>query len=188
MLKSKNVKIIAVVGMAGAGKGESCAFFAKKGIPILRLGDQTDIGLKKLGMAINPQNERWYREKLRKDLGMAAYAMKILPRIQQEIKNKKNLIVLDGLYSWEEYLVLKKKYPSLILLCVYAKPKIRYRRLQEREIRKFTPKQSKERDIAELINLNKGGPIAMADYLVKNEGSLKMLEAKLKKIFQLINE
>jgi hypothetical protein len=35
------------------------------------------------------------------------------------------------------------------------------------------------RDYSEIENIEKGGPIAMADYLVVNEGSLKDLHKKL---------
>lgn len=185
--ETSDVKIIAVVGMAGSGKSESCAFFKKKGFPILRFGDQTDIGLRELNKKISPENEQWYREKLRSELGMAAYAIKIMPRIEAEIAKGEKTIVLDGLYSWEEYLTLKKKYSRLILLCVYARPLIRYRRLQERAYRTFTAEKSRMRDLAELENLNKGGPIAMADYLIVNEASLEELEQKLKEFFKSIN-
>lgn len=175
----KTVKIVAIVGMAGAGKTQSADFFSKKNIPVLRFGDQTDIGLKEFNLPQNQENERWYREKLRKELGMSAYAVKILPRIEKEITKGAKLIVLDGLYSWEEYIVLLKKFPDLILLCIYASPKIRYRRLSKRPIRSLTTGQSKKRDWQELEKLNKGGPIAIADYLIKNEKSKANLASQL---------
>ena len=187
MSSTKDVKIIAVVGMAGAGKSESCAFFKKKGIPILRFGDQTEIGLKEFGKPINPENERWYREKLRKELGMAAYAIKIIPRIEKEVDKGNKIIVLDGLYSWEEYLTLIKRHPDLTLLCIYSRPETRYKRLSNRRIRNLTPKQTRKRDIQELEALNKGGPIAIADYLVQNEDSLRNLQSELEKLSQTIN-
>jgi len=181
------VQIIAVVGMAGAGKSESCAFFRERGVPVLRFGDQTEIGLKELRKAITPENERWYREKLRRELGMAAYAIKIMPRIKEEIEKGEKMIVLDGLYSWEEYLALKKKYPHLTLLCIYARPSIRYQRLYQRDVRRLTPEEARKRDFAELENLNKGGPIAIADYLIRNEGTKKQLETKLERFSKTIN-
>lgn len=187
MNNTKDVKIIAVVGMAGAGKSESCAFFKEKGIPILRFGDQTEIGLRECGKLITPENERWYREKLRKELGMAAYAIKIMPRIAKEIKKGNKTVVLDGLYSWEEYLALIEQYPDLTLLCIYSRPETRYKRLNDRKIRKLTPKQTRKRDIQELEALNKGGPIAIADYLIQNEGSLKDLKFEMEKFSQTIN-
>ena len=52
------------------------------------------------------------RERLRKELGMGAYAKILLPRIQEYAK--KGNVVLDGLYSWEELLILKEKLENLL--------------------------------------------------------------------------
>ncbi|MBL7158986.1 AAA family ATPase [Candidatus Microgenomates bacterium] len=179
-----NKKIIAIVGMAGAGKSEAANFFKEKGFPILRFGDQTDIGLKELGKELTEKNERWYREKLRNDLGMSAYAIKIKPKLDKLI-DKHKIIVLDGLYSWEEYEYLKKIYPELFLLSIYAQPKIRYQRLVKRNHRRIDLKDARSRDIAELKNLNKGGPIAIADYLIKNEKDFNDLRKRVKEFLGL---
>jgi len=176
---SSKKTIIAIVGMPGAGKSISCDFFKSKGYPILRFGDQTDIGLKEQGLLLTQENEQPYREKLRQELGMAAYAIKIAPRIKETFRSGSECIILDGLYSWEEYLYLKKLFPQLILLCVYARPSIRYQRLAKRKIRPLTLEESRNRDIAELENLNKGGPIAIADYLIKNNKGEDKLYKKL---------
>jgi len=168
------------VGMPGAGKTEAANIFKELDFPILRFGDQTDLGFKELGKDLTEKNERWYREKLREELGMAAYAIKIKPRIDKVLK-KSDRVVLDGLYSWEEYIYLRKLFPQLILFCVYARPKIRYSRLVDRNHRRLDFKSARTRDMAELENLNKGGPIAIADYLIKNEGTLKELEKKVVK-------
>lgn len=177
----KRAKIIAVVGMSGAGKTTACDFFRNRNFPVLRFGDQTDLGLREMGKELNEENERWYREKLRNELGMAAYAIKIKPRIEETLKNNK-LIVLDGLYSWEEYKYLKNKYKNLLVLCIYASPAVRYKRLRGRKIRKLTTEEARSRDIAELLNLHKGPPIALADYLIKNEKRVGDLNNQLKEL------
>lgn len=178
----KKLNIIAVVGMPGAGKSIAADFFKSKQIPVLRFGDQTDIGLKEFGLEKNEKNERWYREKLRKELGMAAMAIKICPRIEAQAQQHET-IVLDGLYSWEEYIYLRKKYPELKLLCIYASPKTRHFRLKARLVRPLTKAEAESRDIAELENLNKGGPIAIADYLIKNEGSKVQFADELNQLY-----
>lgn len=174
----KNITLLAIVGMPGSGKTVSAHFFKKNNIPVLRFGDQTDIGLKELGLTRNEHNERGYREKLRKEFGMAAYAIKTEPRINLEAK-RSEFIILDGLYSWEEYIYLKKRFPQLKLLCIYAEPEVRYNRLTTRTVRPLSRKEARERDIAELVNLNKGGPIALADYLIENNTDVDSLNKKL---------
>jgi len=163
----KMKKIIAIVGMPGAGKTEAAEYLATKGIPFVRFGEITDEGLKALGLPIIQKNERVFREKLRQELGMAAYAIKMKPKIDKLLKDY-YVIVLDGLYSWEEYLFLKKEFPNLILVNIFAEPLIRYERLSKRLIRPVYNQEARDRDIVELEKLNKGGPIAIADYTIEN--------------------
>jgi dephospho-CoA kinase len=173
-----STKLIAIVGMPGSGKSVAADFFRSKGIPVLRFGDATDEGLKELGLERNEKNERFVREKLRKELGMAAMAIKIEPGIFSAVQTS-NVVVLDGLYSWEEYTYLKEKFPGLILLCIYSEPKKRYERLKRRVIRPLTLEEARSRDIAEIEHLNKGGPIAIADYLIKNDTNKEEYEKQL---------
>lgn len=169
-------KIVAIVGMAGSGKSVASEFFRSKNLPVLRFGDQTDIGVKEAGLPLTEANERKYREEIRKELGMAAMAIKIEPRIR-EARQKSDVIVLDGLSSWEEYVYLKEKFPQLQLLCIWTPPYLRYERLSTRKERPLTTDEAKSRDISEIENLHKGGPIAMADHVIVNDASLtKKLE------------
>ncbi len=75
-------------------------------------------------MEINEANERYMREKLRKEHGMAAYAILNLPPINKALLSTN--VVVDGLYSWEEYLVLKEHYgAAMSLIAVWASPAVR---------------------------------------------------------------
>ena len=56
---------------------------------------------------------------------------------------------------------------------------VRKQRLSSREVRPLTPEQVDSRDKAEIENLEKGGPIAKADYFILNNS----LEIKLEKQF-----
>ncbi len=160
-------KIIAIVGMPGAGKTEVAQYLASKGIPFVRFGEITEEEVRKRGLTIVQENERMVREQIRKDEGMGAYAVRAEPKINALLKNN-DTIVIDGLYSWEEYTYLKEKFPDLILVLIYAEPKKRYERLSQREIRPIPIEECYSRDVAELEKLNKGGPIAIADYLIEN--------------------
>jgi dephospho-CoA kinase len=53
-----------------------------------------------------------------------------------------------------------------------------------REERPLTREESAARDKAEIENLNKGGPIAMADYTLTNESTKAFLHRQAKKIIE----
>jgi dephospho-CoA kinase len=179
------MKVVAIVGMTGSGKSEVAAIFRDKGFASVRFGDITDEEVKKLGLALTEENERPERERLRKEHGMAAYAILSRPRIDAALKNSN--VVVDGLYSWEEYTYLKDYYgDDFIVVAVWASPQTRYKRLGSRKIRPLTPEQAAGRDRAEIENLNKGGPIAMADFTVLNEAGVADLKRQVESIITRI--
>ena len=171
--------VIAIVGMPGAGKSEVASYLEKKGIPFIRFGDLTDETMQQMSLSSTPENERTVREQLRRELGMAAYAIKAKPKIDTLLQEH-SVIALNGLRSWEEYLFLKKIYPGLVLVAIYADAHVRHKRLAIRAVRPVTMEQSILRDIAELEKLNMGGPIAIADYIIENNAeNLSPLQEKL---------
>ena len=104
-------KIIAVVGMCGAGKSVVCEHLESLGYKKIYFGGVTLDILKEEGLEINPENEKVVRERLRKEHGMAAYAIFLLPKIRE--LSKDNNVVLDGLYSWDELMVLQKEFSNI---------------------------------------------------------------------------
>lgn len=175
------MKLVAIVGMTGAGKSEVSRLFEKNGFIRLRFGDITDEEIRKRGLELNEENERRVREALRKQHGMAAYALLSLSRIDLALKQKD--AVIDGLYSWEEYLFLKNYYrQGFLVVAVWSSPRTRYARLASRDIRPLKAEESAGRDKAEVEQLNKAGPIAMADFTILNKSSLKNLAREVKAV------
>jgi dephospho-CoA kinase len=173
------MKVVSIVGMTGAGKSEVSRVFEKNGFTRIRFGDLTDEEMKRRGLKPSEENERLVRELLRKEQGMAAYAKLNLPRIEQAQSD----VVIDGLYSWEEYTYLKGRYgEDLYLVAVWSSPKKRYARLSNRSSRRLSLKEAISRDRAELENSNKGGPIAMADFTIINESSLENLRKEAQQV------
>ena len=181
------MKLIALVGMPGSGKSEVARVFEASGYKTVRFGDITDEEVRKRGLELNEQNEKAVREELRALHGMAAYAILNLPRIESALRSSD--VVIDGLYSWEEYKYLIDKLAgTLEIVAVWAPPQMRYRRLQTRKLRPLTPQQAKARDFAEIENVNKGGPIAMANHIVVNETTLNALVEQTRKIIGFGNK
>ncbi len=186
-------KFIALVGMCGAGKSVIADELIKRGYRFFRFGQITLDIAKKQG-DVSEANEKKIREKIRKEHGMGAYAILNQPKIESLLEEGN--VVGDGLYSWDEYKILKEKYgDQLIIIAVYTPPKLRYERISKRfsdkddkelRNRNFSKEEAKSRDFAEIENLDKGGPIAMADYTLINTGTvqdlLKQLEEALKEI------
>ena len=171
--------IVAVVGMAGAGKSEAARIFEKNGFSRVRFGDVTDEEVRRQGLELNEENERRAREQIRKEYGMAAYAMLNLPRI--DLAAKQAPVVIDGLYSWEEHTFLKNYYAdNFHVVAIWASPKTRHLRLAARAERPLTSEEAAQRDKAEVEKLNKSGPIAVAEFTIPNESSLKNLEREVK--------
>ncbi|MFC1939808.1 AAA family ATPase [Chloroflexota bacterium] len=165
------MKIVSIVGMAGAGKSVVARLFEDNGYKKIRFGDVTDEEIRKRGLELNEENERYIRELLRREQGMAAYAKLNLPRIDSALKHSN--VVIDGLYSWEEYILLKSHYgKGFYVVAVYASPGTRYTWLTRRLERPLSLEEASSRDRAEIENTNKGGPIALADFTIINESSL----------------
>lgn len=158
-------ELIAIVGMCGAGKSELTNLFVEAGFFCIHFGDLTMEELNRQGLIINEQNERMVRENIRARLGKTAYAQLASLKID---KNRDKNIILDGLYSWSEYKYLKKKYPEIIVLAIITNSSIRKQRLLNRKIRPLTSEDVDSRDCSEIENLEKGGPIAKADYYILN--------------------
>jgi len=170
-------RIAAIVGMPGAGKSEVSSHLTALGFQCIHFGDVTQQELRRRGLTVNEANERLVRESLRATYGMAAYALLNMENIDTALKS--GSVVVDGLYSWEEYLVLKERYGErLLVVAVTASPATRARRLSLRRVRPLTADELANRDRAEIEKLNKGGPIAMADIMLVNEGTVHELRVK----------
>ena len=179
------MNVVSVVGMAGSGKSEVARVFERDGFARVRFGDITDEQIKQRGLELNEENERHVRQQLRDEHGMAAYAKLNLPRMDAALESSN--VVVDGLYSWEEYTLLKSRYgDGLHLGAVWASPMTSYGRLAKRRVRPLTAEEAGSRDIAEIENANKGGPIAMADFTIINEFTLDELKRETSRLLSAL--
>ncbi len=173
-------KLIAIVGMSGSGKSVATTYLEDQGYKKIYFGGVIYDKMKEEGIDITPDSQKEFRENLRKEHGMGVVAKLLLPDIANAYA--KGNTVLDGLYSWDEYLILKEKFSDLKLVCICTDKKIRYNRVESRPDRPFNHEDIIKRDVAEIENSAKGGPIAFADYYILNNGDLNSFYKRLEEI------
>lgn len=178
-------KLIAIVGMSGTGKSIATDYLENKGWCKLYFGGITYKLMKEQGIerTEDGKSEKEFREKLRADYGPECYAKFIDKDIQNNLDKD---IVLDGLYSWKEYQYLIEKYPHLKLISIVTDKEIRYKRVSERKDRPFKREDIIYRDLSEIENLYKGGPIAYADYYILNNGTVDDYINRLEEILEVV--
>jgi dephospho-CoA kinase len=124
----------------------------------------------------NANSEKISEQKKARTLSPGAFA----DQFKHLIKAGQHHIIADGLYTWTEYKYLKREFPGeLTVVAVVAPRHARHHRLNSRPVRPLTTKEASERDWAEIENLEKGGPIAVADYYVMNDRHLEHLHAQI---------
>lgn len=186
---SRNVKLLAIVGMAGAGKSVAINYLTDRGIPKSYFGGMNLKEMEKRGIEITPENEKIFRKQIREEEGNDWVARQVINEVNDLIAAGQKRIVLDGLYSWTEYKTLKSEFPGdqLTLIAVVSPRNIRYERLANRPVRPFDRQAACERDYHEIETIEKGGPIAIADYYILNNGSIDDLHTQLKAILSEID-
>lgn len=171
-------KIIAVVGMPGSGKSLFSHYLHSQGLPMIRFGAVVTTEVERRGLKLTPENERIVREELRAVHGMDAIARLSLSRIR-EMLDQHDMLVIDGLYSFGEYKLLKKEFEEgLFVVAIVSRRALRYERLSSRPERPLTPAEAFKRDCKEIENLEKGGPIAIADVTIVNDYPADQLMSK----------
>ncbi len=180
MSHHENIKIVAFVGLPGVGKSSAVDYLTAKGYPKVYFGGVVLQAVKDAGLDDTPDNEKYMREKLRADEGKDVIVNRIIKQVNDLIAAGQHRIIADGLYSWTEYKILKREFPGELTVVAIVAPKhLRHRRLADRPVRPLTAAQANERDWSEIENLEKGGPIAIADHTIINNKDLDHLYTQL---------
>ena len=180
MTHQKNVKIIAFVGLTGSGKSAAVEYLTGKGYPKVYFGGVIYAAMEKAGIPIGEENEKTFRVEIREREGEDFIVREIIKQIHELISAGQKQIIADGIYSWDEYKAMKEEFHSQLDVVAIITPKrLRYHRLLTRTERPQTQAISIQRDHTEIETIDKGGPIAMADYFVINDGDKEKLHRNI---------
>ncbi len=170
---------LALVGMPGAGKTLCARHLEQRGYFQYRFGSIIVDEVVERGWTITPENERIVREEIRANEGMDAIARRALPQLKATLASHQS-VVIDGLYGFGEYKLLRQELGAdMVVVAVLAPRWLRYSRLASRPERPLTAAEAEARDYQEIEKLEKGGPIALADFYLHNDREPETLLAAL---------
>lgn len=187
MNKTQKKIILAIVGLPGAGKTTAAQYLSKnKKVPIVRFGDVVNKYIDEHGLAHTREVHTRTWKQLRKKHGMKAFAILNELNIKNALKDN-DMVIVDGMRSWEEYLYLKKRFPDvrLYIVAIFTDKKERYKRSSKRTYR--SKLYGPERDMDELFGTNMGPTITMADCAIENNSKLEDFYKELNTLFKRLN-
>ncbi|MEM2937415.1 MAG: AAA family ATPase [Candidatus Bathyarchaeia archaeon] len=178
--------VVGLAGMPGAGKSVVVNVARGRSYGVVVMGDEVREEALRRGLEPTPENIGGLMLELRQLEGEATIAKRCMPKILSEAKEK---IIVDGIRSLAEVEEFRKNFKSFVLVAVHSSPETRFKRLYHRQ-RSDDPKNWEifhERDLREL-SVGLGSAIAVAEYMIVNEGSLDAVKRKAEQILERIEE
>ncbi|MCW3977478.1 MAG: AAA family ATPase [Candidatus Bathyarchaeota archaeon] len=174
--------VVGLAGMPGVGKAVFRKIAERKGFTVVVMGNEIREETKRRGLKPSPKNIGKTMLQLRKEEGPAVVAKRCILKIDEA---KGNTVVVDGIRSLHETEEYRRHYQNFILIAIHSSPKVRFQRLFRRK-RSDDPKNWKtfvRRDQREL-SVGLGDAIAMADYLIVNEGTREEFKVKIHEVLE----
>ncbi len=174
--------VVGLAGMPGAGKGVISRVVNEKGYAIVVMGDVIRAETKLRGLEPTPENIGKTMLKIREEEGSTVVAKKCIPKIAGA---DTEIVLVDGIRSLDEVQEFKKEFPKFALIAVHSSPETRFGRLFRRK-RSDDPSGWEEflnRDTREL-SVGQGNVIAMADYMIINEGTLEEYKTRISEVLE----
>ena len=178
--------VVGLTGMPGSGKSLVVKAAQQAGYEVVTMGDVIREETAIRGLEPTPANVGKIMLELRKTNGDGVVAEKCIPKIQQKKTAK---VVVDGLRSYLEADIFQKQLTSFVLITVHSPPQTRFERLSARG-RSDDPKNwgvFHERDMREL-GVGIGNVIALAEYVIINDGSKEELDARVAEVLRRAEE
>ena len=154
MNKTKKIEIIAFVGLDGTGKSTVATYIIEKGFPKVVFNDAISDDQKDKDLIIRD----------------------VINQIHNLINAGQHRIIIEELSTWTEFKKLKHEFPGELTIIAIVSPKhLRHHRLLKRPSHPLSLSESDQSDWFEIENLEKGGPIAIADHYIINDGNIEKL-------------
>ncbi|OPY30826.1 MAG: hypothetical protein A4E28_00082 [Methanocella sp. PtaU1.Bin125] len=177
------MKVIAFVGMPGAGKSEASNVAREMGLPVVVMGDVLREEVRNRGLPPTDENIGGVANQLRKDEGMDAIARRCIPLI--EALNAR-LVVVDGIRGIAEVETFKKAFgEDFTLVKIDAPFEVRLDRLRRRARSDDmgSPEWLKQRDEREL-SWGMGRAIDVAEKSVTNLDPIDRFKGEIRSILR----
>jgi dephospho-CoA kinase len=174
--------VMGIAGMPGSGKATFNEIAKRKGYTVVVMGDEVREEAKRRGLKPTPENIGKIMLQLRREEGPAVVAKRCIPKIDNA---RGNIVFVDGIRSLHEVEEFKRHFPNFTLIAVHSSPETRFQRLFRRK-RSDDPKGWEtflKRDQREL-SVGLGDAIAMADYIIVNEGTKEEFKMKIHEVLK----
>jgi len=183
MFAMKEKILLGVAGMPGAGKATVGEIVRSMGYSVVVMGDEIRDEAKRRGLQPTPENLGTVMLKLREEKGPKIVAERCIPKIE---KADGKIVVVEGIRSPHEVEEFKEHFSNFTLIAIHASSETRFQRLFRRR-RSDDPdgwETFVERDLREL-SVGLGDVIAMADYMMVNEGTKNQLKRQVRKVLEV---
>ena len=178
------MRIMGISGLPGSGKSLVSDIATKKGAIIVSMGDIIRQEAKKRG-----ENTKDTAKNLREEYGQYIVSELTIKKIKQlQDEGIKNSIIVEGIRSHHEVEMFKESFDDFIILSIFANPRIRFERLQNR-MREDDSKDYSEfqkRDQMEL-DFGIGNVISLSDKIIINETDLESYSQKINEFLEEID-
>ncbi|MBE0520288.1 flagellar hook-basal body complex protein FliE [Candidatus Bathyarchaeota archaeon] len=178
--------VICLAGMPGSGKSIVVKVAKERGYDIVVMGDVIREEAERRRLEPNPENLGKLMLELRRSEGKAVIAKRCIPKIEKTAKSK---VIVDGIRSLSEVEEFRESFPKFSFIAVHSSPETRFSRVYRRR-RSDDPESwevFRERDMREL-RVGLGNAMAMAEYVIVNEGELEAVKEKAREILRRVEE
>jgi dephospho-CoA kinase len=175
-------KVLGIVGMPGSGKSEAANIGREYGFDIVVMGDMIRREVARRHLEPTPENVGRIMLELRQQHGPAIVAQLCLQHIANTSSDS---IIIEGIRSMAEVTEFKNRFPHFIVLSIHSSPTTRLQRILNRgrsddanNHQFFTERDQRE------LQVGIGSVIALADYVVINEGTLHEFHTQIHQFYE----